>query len=128
MVIIRSPDSATGQPGCQEYLTWERCSIRDTVAVNRFGCSCLPGGAADGGAADGGWADGADELAGGCGNSLGALPPQPALASASAAASTAGATAARILPTPQNLPATRPPGDGIAAHPVQPGETAVKPR
>src|SRR5215470_18685975 len=106
MVIIRSPDSATGQPGCQEYRTWERCSIRDTVAVNRFGCRCLRGAAAGGvlaGADGAGWA-GWTELAGGGGNSLGVLPPQPALASASTVtstgASTAGATAARILPTP----------------------------
>jgi hypothetical protein len=65
MVIIRSPENGTGQPGCHEYLTWERCSIRDTVAVNRFGCRCLPGGAADGGLLGAGWAGWADELAGG---------------------------------------------------------------
>jgi hypothetical protein len=65
MVIIRSPDSATGQPGCQEYRTWERFPIRETVAVNRLRCRCARGGAADGGDADGGWADGAGELAGG---------------------------------------------------------------
>jgi hypothetical protein len=65
MVIIRSPENGTGQPGCHEYLTWERCSIRDTVAVNRFGCRCLPGGAAGGVLLGAGWAGWADELAGG---------------------------------------------------------------
>src|SRR5690348_1463648 len=105
MVIIRSPDSATGQPGCQEYRTCDRCSIRDTDAVNACGCLCLrPGcGSADGVPEGAGWADGAGwagEADGDGGNSLGALAPQPALASASAVASTAGATAARILPTP----------------------------
>src|SRR5215470_8845412 len=123
MVIIRSPDSATGQPGCQEYRTWERCSIRDTVAVNRFGCRCLRGAAAAGVLAD---ADGAGwaELAGGGGNSLGALPPQPAPASTSVAASTAGATAARILPTPAE-PTRNPAARG--RHRRRPGNR-VRPR
>jgi len=63
MVIIRSPVNGTGQPGCHEYRTWERRSIRDTVAVNRLGRRCLPGAAAGGVPPGAGWADAADELA-----------------------------------------------------------------
>src|SRR5262249_51796773 len=117
MVIIRSPDSATGQPGCQEYRTCDRCSIRDTDAVNACGCwcLCLGCGAADGVPDGAGWAG---EAGGDGGNSVGALAPQPAPTSASAVTSTgtstAGATAARILPTPAEP--TRA-ADGIAADP-----------
>src|SRR6266571_2666923 len=110
MVISRSPEGATGQPGCQEYLTSERCRIRETFAVNACERRCLRYGTADGAAAGGGRAS---EPAGRCGDAAGARPPQPAPASASAAVSTAGTTTARILvmPAEPTRPGDWPPGE-----------------
>jgi hypothetical protein len=65
--------------------------------------------------AGGAWelAGGAWELAGGCGAEAGARPPQPAPASDSAAASTAGTTTVRILvmPAQPTRPRVRPQGE-----------------
>jgi hypothetical protein len=110
MVISLSLENATGQPGCQEYLTCERCRIRETCAVNTCERSCLGRGTADGALAGAGRvcepAGRVGELAGRCGDAAG--PPQLAQASASTAASTAGTTTARILVMPAQP--TRPAG------------------
>src|SRR6185437_16263309 len=114
MVITRSRENATGQPGCQEYLTCERCRIREILAVNASGRSCSRRGAADGGLADVGClcelAERAGEPAGRCGDEAGACPPQPVPASDSTAASTAGTTTWRILVMPAQ-----------PTHPARPG-------
>src|SRR5215475_14499230 len=97
MVIIRNREGATGQPGCQEYLTSERWRILEALAVNTCERSCS-GCTTEEGAREG--VDCVGEPAGDSATGARTWPSQPAPASATAAASTAKTTAARILLMP----------------------------